>query len=103
MIPSSGLVKQGFSEKIISKKIKLNSKDRLIVCSPGLLNVKNLKGDRFGREGVLRSIANSPKSGVHELRNQIVFDVQQFLSGQELQKDLTVLVMEVKDRVIKLA
>ncbi|MCB0412916.1 MAG: SpoIIE family protein phosphatase [Bdellovibrionales bacterium] len=103
LITGGDSVNVNFSQVIASHEIELNSKDRLIVATPGLINIQSLNGERYGREGLLRSISKSSNKEVHDLRNQIVFDAQRFLAGQELQKDVTVLVMEVKDRVIKLA
>ena len=39
----------------------------------------------------------------NELRNEILYQVEKFASGRDLPHDLTVVVTEVKDRVIKLA
>ncbi len=89
--------------KIESKGALLNPRDRLIICTRGVSEVKNLKGEEFGVARLSKIILEGPQAGVHELRNHILFEVQKFLGGQELQRDQTVLVLEVKERILKLA
>jgi hypothetical protein len=40
---------------------------------------------------------------VHDLRNEILYQVERFAQGKDIPQDATVVVCEVKDRVIKLA
>ncbi len=54
-------------------------------------------------ERVTRSFLSGPKRGVHELRNHILYEVQKFGQGSEPVRDQTLVVLEVKDKVIKLA
>lgn len=92
-----------FNSKLKSKSIALNPRDRLIFCTRGVTEAKNLKGESFGIERVIKSILEAPKLGVHELRNHLLYAVQKFTSTVEPSRDCTILVVEVKDRVIKLA
>lgn len=92
-----------FSDEIKSYSATLNPRDKLILCTKGLVETKNLEGQEFGRDRLYKTILEFSTRGVHELRNQILFKVQQFAQGQELARDLTVVVAEVKDRIIKLA
>lgn len=86
-----------------SKSVFLNPRDRMIICTRGVIETKNLAGEPYGFERVTRSLISGPKQGVHELRNHLLFEVQKFAQGQDLQRDHTVLVIEVRDKVIKLA
>lgn len=92
-----------FNSPIKSQTVALNPRDRLILCTRGVIEAKNLKEEEFGVERLVKSIHEAPKKGVHELRNEILYSVQSFTSGKEPARDQTVLVLEVKDRVIKLA
>lgn len=85
------------------KVLQFESMDRLILMSEGLRNSKNPEGQFWGGDNVLEAIYNAPRSGVHELRNEILFKNEQFTKTETPEKDQTVLVMEVKDRLIKLA
>lgn len=86
-----------------SQKLSLNPRDRIIIVSKGVLQAENIEGEAYGLKRLMGSIAKAPSKGVHELRNQLLFDVQNFASGKNQKADRTVVVAEVKDRVIKLA
>lgn len=105
ILPSHGesLVKNRPAPLVTSQKVSLNPRDRLIVCTRGLTEVKNAEGEPYGVHRLSRSILEGPKSGVHEIRNQILFELNKFAGGLAPQRDQTVLVVEVKDKVLKLA
>jgi len=86
-----------------TEKIALNSRDRLIICSTGFLRLKNKDGEYFGEERLFQMILDVISKDVHEVRNEILFRATSFIGDVEVPNDLTVLVAEVKDRVIKLA
>jgi sigma-B regulation protein RsbU (phosphoserine phosphatase) len=92
-----------YEESIQTAKVTLNPRDRLIFCTSGLLKVQSQKGEYFGQERLFKAILESPKRGVHELRTEILYQVERFSQGAEIERDITVIVSEVKDRVIKLA
>jgi sigma-B regulation protein RsbU (phosphoserine phosphatase) len=85
------------------ESLLLNPRDRLVFCSPGITQAVNLAGESFGLERVVKAIKEVQSGDVHEVRNHILFSVEQFGEGQEIPRDQTVLVVEVKDRVIRLA
>ena len=87
-----------------SKKILLNPRDRVILFTRGILEITNPRsGETFGLENVTRALMSGPKRGVHEMRNHLLYEVQRFAQGQEPPRDLTLLILEVKEKVIKLA
>ncbi len=86
-----------------TEQVALSPRDRLVVVSPGCVRAQNLKGEAFGWERVSQSIKSSPQRGVHELRQNLLFEIEKFSEGSELKRDLTILAIEVKDKVIKLA
>lgn len=96
-------LKSGNQMKFVSDSIRLNPKDRLVFCSRGAVEAPNLEGESFGVDRLLRAIKECPKGDVHKLRNEINFQISQHSSGVEQQRDITVLVLEVKDRIITLA
>jgi len=81
----------------------LNPRDRLIIASRGIIEAENLEGEKFGQERLYQCLIDSPHKSVHQLRNKILYSVEKFSAGQKPPRDITVVVMEVKDRVIKLA
>jgi phosphoserine phosphatase RsbU/P len=90
------------------KGLKIDSldfepKDKLILCSPGLFKVSSPEGEFFGEERYYSIIKKSAQSDVHNLRNEIFFQAQQFMKSKNWPQDLTVIVVETKERVLKLA
>jgi phosphoserine phosphatase RsbU/P len=94
---------KSFNGPITAKTVALNPRDKLVLCTRGVAETKSLQGEPFGLPRLSRAVAEGSRRGVHEVRNQILFDVQKYSSGADPQRDLTVVVVEVKDRVIKLA
>ena len=81
--------------------IDLNPKDKLILCSTGFLELESPEGDTWGIEDVLSVVKANINRDVHELRNEIFFQAQKFSATPS--RDLTVIVTEVKERIMKLA
>ena len=99
---TSALQKQGDlpTESVV---VDLNPKDRILLATEGVIEAKNSSGESFGELGILSAVQNAPRQGVHELRNEVLFMAEKFSGRVEPVRDQTVLVTEVKDKVIKLA
>lgn len=87
---------QQFSEKLSLAKLDLDAKARLCVMTEGLTDV-------LSTEDIAKIMTDNVKNGVHDLRNEILFQAQRKSKLEEPLRDQTVVVIEVKDRVIKLA
>ena len=94
---------KGFKDSFKMTTVSLNPRDRLVLCTEGLIRAQNLKGEQFGEERLYKTVLAAPRLGVHELRNEILYQVEKFAQGKEPPQDMTLIVTEVKDRVIKLA
>ncbi len=94
---------QGFQSELKSSSLSLGPRDRIILCSEGVIRAMNSKGEAFGEERLYKSILAAPRLGVHDLRNEIFYQLERFTQSRDLPQDVTVVVTEVKDRVIKLA
>ena len=84
----------------------MGPRDRLILLTEGVLSaVAADKNDKsvFGKERLLQSIQSVTRGSVHDVRNEILYQVEKFSGINEPLRDQTVLVTEVKDKVIKLA
>lgn len=92
-----------FNGVFTTETLSLNPRDRVILCSEGVIKALNQNGETFGEERLYRAVLSAPRLGVHELRNEILFQVEKFIDEKPIPQDLTVVVTEVKDRVIKLA
>lgn len=100
--PTPALSKD-FNTEPQSFRLQLNPRDRLILATEGLRGSENRDGLMWGQDGLREAIQRSPKQGVHELRNEILYSNEKFTGAAEPVRDQTVLIVEVKDRVIKLA
>ncbi|MDX9731137.1 MAG: hypothetical protein RBT63_05145, partial [Bdellovibrionales bacterium] len=89
------------------RQVGLEARDRVFLVSGGALLVRNKAGESFGEDRLIRSVMSVPRTGplsaVHEWRNEILYQVEKHAEGQDLPQDVTVVVFEVKDRVIRLA
>ncbi len=81
----------------------LNPRDCLVIVSEGVAATTNEKGELFGTKQIENIIYEKAQTSPHEIRNEILFQLQKFRNSKELKKDVTVIVAEVKDRVLKLA
>jgi len=100
---SQGPLTVNFKAPLESGVVALNPRDRAVLCTRGVIEATNARGESYGMERVTRSFLTGPKRGVHELRNHILFEVHKFAQGTEPIRDQTLVVLEVKDKVIKLA
>ncbi len=98
-----GPLGRAFASPDKSQSLLLNPRDRVVLCTRGVIEAQNGAGESYGVERVTRSFLGAPKRGVHELRNHILYEVQKFAGHAEPARDQTVVVFEVKDKVIKLA
>lgn len=96
-------IHQNFQMDAKTEQVSLSPRDRLVLVSPGGVMAENLQGESFGWERVSQSLKAAPPRGVHELRQNLLFEIEKFSEGAELKRDLTIVAIEVKDKVIKLA
>lgn len=101
--PTSGPMDENYSHGAESQSFVFNSRDRLIICTRGVIEEKNRLGEHYGQERLFEMVLKSISKETHSLRNEILFQLQQFRGEVEPTRDLTVVVIDVKDRVIRLA
>ncbi len=101
--PSAKALAKDFNEKPLTHAISLGPRDRLILCSEGVWAAQSPDHEAFGKERLSKAILHAPRSGVHSVRNEILYQVEKFTTLSDPQRDQTVVVTEVKDKVIKLA
>lgn len=85
-----------------SQNIQLNERSRLILTSTGVAGTKNASDENFGVERLITAIRSAPQQGVHELRNEVLFQLERYRGKVESQRDLAIIVCEIKDKIIKL-
>jgi sigma-B regulation protein RsbU (phosphoserine phosphatase) len=101
--PSAGPLKKDFDENPLTHTISLGARDRLILCTEGVWAAQSKNQESFGKERMIKTILQAQRSGVHSVRNEILYQIEKFTDSKEPVRDQTVLVTEVKDKVIKLA
>jgi len=87
---------QQFSEKLTLASIELEPKSRICIMTEGLSEV-------LGTASLVKIITDNAKNAVHDLRNELLFQAQIKSNLSEPLRDQTVVVVEVKNRMIKLA
>lgn len=83
----------------LTSRCALSSKDRLILCTKGLIQEMQPES----KDRMVGAIRSAPKKGVHDLRNEILMQRELLTKKSQPDSDVTLVVIEVKDRVIKLA
>lgn len=91
-----GPLSQNSSAKLSRAQIELEPKSKLCIVTDGLFDV-------LGADVIVKAMTDNAKSGVHELRNELLFQAQKISGLEEPLRDQTALVLEAKDQVIKLA
>lgn len=87
---------------IKSRKINLNPKDHLILCSPGIVECLNAQGKAFGSDRLKQIIQSVEEPGAHLMRNQILYAVKSFYKDQRINRDQSIFVMEIRDKILRL-
>jgi len=90
------------TEHVKSHKINLNPKDHLILCSPGVVECLNEQGEPFGVTRLKQIIHSAEEPGAHLMRNQILYAIKSFYKDQEISRDQSIFVMEIRDKILRL-
>ncbi len=88
-----------YSEGVIG----LNPSDHLVLASPFFVSMRDSAGADLGRGWIEEILSRGSRLGAHELRNEIFFQAERNLQTNQFDRDATVVVAVVKDKVIKLA
>lgn len=103
LLPTAPSLGKDFNTEPQSRTAQLNPRDRVILATEGLKMAQNSLGVAWGGHNLSEAITRAPKQGVHELRNEILFANEKYSGKPDPVRDQTLIVTEVKDRVIKLA
>lgn len=101
----SPIEKGSFAKLPEIQKAELEAQDRVVIVSSGGLAAKNKDGEIFGEDRLVRALSVSQQGAgtVHDARNEILYAIEKYRGEIDLPQDVTVVVLEVKDRVIRLA
>ncbi len=101
--PIAAEFSQDFRANLSTRTISLEPGDRLVICTPGLLGSSDPNGKSWGPNNLIDAWRSASKKGVHELRNEILYRQQSFQKSEAPLRDQSLIVIEVQDRIIKLA
>lgn len=102
LVPTGPALSKAYSGKATAHTVSLNPRDRIVLATEGFSQARNEKSELFGRERVETVIRDTKKMSPHEARNEIHYQVQRFQGAAPLARDVTVVVADVKDRILKL-
>ncbi len=92
-----------FKTVLTTRTVSLEPGDRIVICTPGLFSSRDSNEKSWGAENLIDAWRSASKKGVHELRNEIFYRQQSFSNSSEPLRDQSLIVIEVQDRIIKLA
>ena len=73
--------------------MKLNPGDIVLACTDGLLNAKNVRGEKFGKERIQRYMIANAMYPAHRMAQFEYDELVKFMS-HEMQDEVSVLVMK---------
>ncbi len=85
-----------------SAKLSIQPGDILLLCSPGVAQRKNQKGQSFGRKNIALTVNHHRTDDVLEIRQNVLFACNEFGKSQALSKDCVVLAIKAKKSVLRL-
>ena len=89
-------------QKHTNGKVTLQPRDHLILCSPGIMYGVNKKGEKLGVQKLKDIICSHKEAGAHSLRNHILYQVKNFYNNEPVNRDQSIFVMEVQDKILRL-
>lgn len=104
LLPSCNYTVHKENKSLFMSQTKaLQPGDILVLCSPGVLERSNSKEEIFGSHSISNILNKADNLNVLELRQNILFQTEEFADKTPSFKDQTVLALEVKSRILKLA
>lgn len=101
--PSAPELSLGSVPHFTNQTVTMESQDRLLFFTPGLVAAQNSKGESWGTERLLEAWRSSRSKPVHEIRNEIIYQQQKFTGTSDCQRDQSLIIVEVQEKIIKLA
>ncbi len=87
-----GLVPGDFEDKLL----KLNTGDRILLYTDGLVDSEDLLGSRYGRDKLEKLIAENSGNSLDRIVESIVCDLKQFTCQDRFNDDVSFILLEAK-------
>jgi len=85
---------QIFTQTLVEETISLNRGDIFVFFTDGLSEARNKNGEEFGEERLCNLIEENSHKSVGDIKQVILQTILQFLDGQSLADDLTLLLVK---------
>ncbi len=104
ILESEGLFQRGETLNITTKSLPMKSQETLLVCSPGLFSIPHHQTrELYSKERVISIVKDWDKKEVHDLRNDLFYDLQKFSQKEKFDRDVLVFILNVKSETLYIA
>jgi serine phosphatase RsbU (regulator of sigma subunit) len=76
------------------EKLQLASGDRLVLCTDGITEAENERGDFFGKTRLRNAVQSADAVGCRAMHDAIQEKIREFTGGAEQSDDVTLVVIE---------
>ncbi len=89
-------ISEDMNSKYRSKRVLIQSRDRIIMYSDGISEASNDDDEKYGMDRLVKSISRSYTLPIEEMLDSLVNDLGSFTDIDSLKDDATLIVIEVK-------
>jgi serine phosphatase RsbU (regulator of sigma subunit) len=89
-------LEEDIADFIAHTQINLNSGDGIVLYTDGITEARNLQKDCYGLERLCETVQRYWHLSAKEVQRAVIQDVQQFIGEQDVNDDLTLLVLKQK-------
>ncbi len=78
------------------KEISYKAKDKVFLYTDGIIECTNPEGEMYGKRRTLQNFVRHSEESTGEIRDKLVSESMAFFNGQEMDDDMTLVVLELK-------
>lgn len=79
------------------KRMPVESGDKIILYTDGVVDSRNDKGSMFGQERLIQRVRENPSANSYRLTHFLVEEIEEFAGDTPRQDDLTILIIEIEE------
>jgi len=77
------------------KTINLESGDRILYNTDGIIETTNAEGEQFGKENIIKVMRDNKDNDLETVSNNLLSEIMMYMSDPTFQDDITILLTEV--------
>jgi len=77
------------------KEVGLETGDRILFNTDGIIETTNAAGEQFGKENIIRVIKDNRDNDLETLSNKLLSEIMMYMADPTFQDDITILLTEV--------